>query len=318
MKNFISSFLLCFALLEVNGQVNLVPNPSFEERTGCPEGYPDLDGKLNDWMSFRGTPDYFNNCSIVAGYQNQSGFQEPHSGYAYTGIATYHKNIPNARENLATQLLEDLTIGDKYFVSFFVSAGFDSVSNNIASNKLGALFTTYSFSDPNSISILPNNSQIYTDLIIDDTANWLRISGSFIADSNYKFLVIGNFFDDNSTDTLHFPNKWGEFVSYNYIDDVCVSTDSAYAQNWTTLGFEEYLLKRVIIYPNPVSDVVFIQSDNIIESIQIVDKTGQIVHEEENLSSNNVNLSLNFLSANLYFLKINTSNGTVFKKIIKN
>lgn len=114
MKKFIFSFLLCFALLEVNGQVNLVPNPSFEEYSACSQGYPDLDGKLNDWMSFNGSPDYMNNCNSFVGSNNQFGFQEPNSGEAYTGFLAYKRNQDNIREHLGVQLTSSLIIGTKY------------------------------------------------------------------------------------------------------------------------------------------------------------------------------------------------------------
>jgi len=138
----ISSFLIVLGLPVFGvGQVNLVPNPSFEDTLGCPMGYPDLDDKCKDWTSFRATPDYMNACSAVCGYDNQYGFQEPKSGNAYAGFAAYQVTIPEAREHIAALLTESLEIGIKYYVSFYISAAWNNLLTNIASNKIGALFT---------------------------------------------------------------------------------------------------------------------------------------------------------------------------------
>ena len=316
MKKFISSFLLCFALLEVLGQVNLVPNPSFEERTGCPQGFPDLDGKCNDWLSYRASPDYFNNCSSVCGYDNNRGFQEPHTGESYIGIATYHSNIPNNREHLGVQLNQPLIIGTKYFISFYASPAFKTISFNIACNKLGILFTTISYSDPDGISQLQNDCQIYENEIIQDTVAWHKVYGSFVADSTYDYLVIGNFFNDSQTDTLHYPNPWGVFESYYYIDDICVSTDSIFAQTWTTVGFKEIDKSIIEIYPNPTSDLLNIKSEKKIETIQIVNPEGNIIYEKKYVQNIFIPVTVKDLSRGIYFLKVKTAEGWNVHKIL--
>nr|MBK9651722.1 hypothetical protein [Bacteroidota bacterium] len=84
---FIVLLLVCSFCLQA--RINLVPNPSFEDTLGCPQFYPDLNGKVVDWYSFRGTPDYFNICSSGCGYNNQTGYQLPRTGVAYVGVATY-------------------------------------------------------------------------------------------------------------------------------------------------------------------------------------------------------------------------------------
>ncbi len=317
MKKIISSFLLCFALLEVLGQVNLVPNPSFEDHTDCPQGYPDLDGKLNDWMSFRGTPDYFNNCSEMNGYNNNWGYQEPHSGEGFTGFNTYQVTIVNAKEHLGTQLISPLIIGEKYYISFYVSTAYTPLQMNIATNKIGGFFTTspyyYPLNPGDAPVSLSNTAHLNTDSIISDTTNWLKISGSIIADSAYNYIVIGSFFDDDNTDTLHLPYQVVPQIAYYYLDDVCVSTDSLYTQNWTTLSINEINKNKIVVYPNPASDylIITMTSFDTIDTIEIYNASSQhVLCKTFSLIDEEYQLDLSNLDAGFYWINIKTKNGS--------
>ncbi len=315
MKKFIFSFLLCFALLEVHGQVNLVPNPSFEERTGCPQGYPDLDGKLQDWMSFRITPDYMNNCNPQVGSDNQFGFQEPHSGEAYTGVCSYHRALPNASEHLGVKLITPLAIGTKYFVSFYISSGYTPLLVNITTNKMGGLFTTYEYYQSSSESALPNSCQIYTEDVVIDTIEWVKISGSIIADSSYEYLVIGNFFEDEFKDTLQYPYQVVPQISYYYIDDVCVSTDSSFVNNWVGIKDENNLFLK--IYPNPFQNDITVESEYVIDKISLINSNGQNILAL-NPSNNKQNIDMSNFERGIYYLKVENNNSRVhYTKIVK-
>ena len=67
-----------------------------------------------------------------------------------------------------------------------------------ATNKFGILFSTVPYSKNNTpaINITP---QVISSQIITDTIDWINISGSFIADSTYNYIILGNFNDDITT-----------------------------------------------------------------------------------------------------------------------
>ena len=54
---------------------------------------------------------------------------------------------------------------------------------------------------------------------ITDTSKWILISGAYLASGGERFITIGNFFINDSTDTIHIT---GNGASYYYIDDVYV------------------------------------------------------------------------------------------------
>lgn len=317
MKHVLLFSLLSFFFFTATSQ-NLVPNPSFEERSGCPEGYPDLDDKLDDWMSFRGTPDYFHSCSSLNGFHNNWGYQEPHSGEAYTSIISYSATgNPSSlmREHLGVELLSPLQIGVKYYVTFYVSAAWEPVGMTIGSSKTGALFTTYEYQDELSQHPLNNNSQVWLDDVVSDTVNWIKVSGTIIADSAYSYLVVGNFFEDAFTDTVNFPNQIGfNQRAMQYIDDVCVSTDSLYAHNWTAVSIDEIQEEYVSVYPNPASNWLNInlstgQKPTV---ITLVDMLGRVLLHQPFATQ----LDVSHLPAGSYVLVAETEKGMFRKRVV--
>jgi len=72
--------------------------------------------------------------------------------------------------------------------------------------------------------------------------------------------------------------------------------------------------KTVVVYPNPVKDILYLQLNNFstIQSVKIYDLKGKIILEDKN---NIINVSN--LAKGLYIVKIATKEGEFTKKIIK-
>ncbi len=313
MKKFISSFLLCFALLEVHGQVNLVPNPSFEDTLEC-IGPFDLTVKY--WQSFKESPDY---CSFYCTPDMISslGEKEPNTGNAYTGFISYNiGNPPNIREFLGVELISPLIIGQKYFVSYYLSVGYTpNAGYNLAINNIGALFTTNSYYNLAN----PNFAHLKASQIVSDTENWVKISGSFIADSTYNYLMIGNFFDDIYTDTLELPSSVQPHRSYSLVDDVCVTSDSLYNEHWSGLTTQTIITNKNTLkcYPNPTDNFFNIKSDQLVSSIQIFNNIGQKVYNSENIFEKLIILDLSQFKKGYYLLKLKQlDNQTILTNLI--
>ena len=315
---FIFSFIL-FANFSF-AQINLVPNPSFEDTIGCPQGYPDLDTKCQFWKSFRGTPDYYNNCSQACGFYNQGGFQQPNTGVAYAGFNMYLTTLPNASEQISVQLLSPLIMGTKYYLSFYVSNAYNPLITNIACNNIGLLLTTYQYSDPNGAFSLPDTCTIQTSAIISDTIKWTKISGSFVADSNFQYLIIGVFYNDSYLDTIQYPNIVGPYDAYYYLDDVCVTTDSLFNENWIGVNDFNNILNQINVFPNPASDVVTISfQNNQGNEIILTDVYGKVCYSKEIKNENTAKINLSAYPSGMHFLKIINSKReiSISKKIIK-
>lgn len=244
-----------------------MPNPGFEETDSCTFGLGL--GELHHWYSANGTPDHLQSCQP---YGTANGlplnlwtYQQPFEGNSCAGIFTYDDDTGlEYREWLMVPLLAPLVPGQAYHCSFRANAAFGGNSTNpmtwLASSHVGMLFTTFDrlwqWGDPYPVP--PNHAHILYLQILSDTVGWTLVSGSFVADSAYTYLMIGNFFSNALTDTLHFavlsPN-W-DVYGYTLIDAVCVSPDPKGCE--LSQSLDEVGDADPYVYPNPATDVLVI------------------------------------------------------------
>ncbi len=93
------------------------------------------------------------------------------------------------------------------------------------------------------------------------------------------------------------------YITYSYTDDVeaCV------------LNVNSFKEKKISIYPNPVSDMLYFEAaDTIIEKIMIFDLSGRKILEQNQVN----NLSVSDLQKGNYILKIVSDKGIQTEKII--
>jgi hypothetical protein len=318
MKKIIYNFLL---LLSYNCTAqNLVPNPNFEQFSVCPFSCCQI-SYCTSWNSYRESPDYFNNCSTSSDYSPPNcyyGFQYPHSGNAYVGISPFHSLSQDYRELIGSPLNSLLIVGQKYYITLFVNlSGNIFWGATIATNKIGVKFSSvpYSYSNPAPIN---NFAHITCNDIISDTVKWTQINGSFVADSAYSYIIIGNFFTDSFTDTIDLSSINNKYAYY-YIDDVCVSTDSLYCENWTGITQSENGKENITIYPNPCINQINVQFNKIQyepATLSLLDITGKVIIQAKT-EGNEFAFNTAMLPAGLYLVKMETGNTVALQKVVK-
>jgi len=295
---------------------NLVPNPSFEDTVGCPK-YLSIDS-VAKWTSFSESPDYYNTCAdsgLAASVPyTKFGYQNPATGNGFAGMICYHI-AEEYREFIGCQLLSTLQIGTTYYISFKVNMAFGGPlgygPSTIAINKLGVKCSTM------MTHHMPwdNNPNFYTNNFITDTVNWITISGSFIADSAYQYLAIGNFFDDVNTNTIHLSYP---LLSYYFIDDVCVSTDSAYTYNYVYTGITNLEQDiSVSVFPNPFTNQLsFEVSANEPATVTLYDMLSRQVMQKTFTATTTLNTAQ--LATGIYIYQLQNSKGVIKKgKVVK-
>lgn len=246
---------------------NLIPNPSFELVEACPYfpivlGFQDGSRPMH-WEKWLESPDYFNACvdTLTGVPSNIFGTQDAYHGSAYIGMFTYDIGT-FYREYVGVQLVQPLEQGETYHLSFLVSAAEGTTSPPLAlgtaqnvfwaSNNIGLLFTMSPNIWTGSLEPLfpPRNyAHLRADEVIADTASWIQVSGTFTADSAYQYMVIGNFFENDQTDTVH-VTPGSSLGAYVYVDAVCVTTSldgCDFGNSVPDIGVDRPLL----VYPNP-------------------------------------------------------------------
>lgn len=296
----------------VSSAQNLVPNSSFEDYNQCPHGaFIDI----NVWTTYGGTPDYYNVCSVspyLGVPYNWVGYQNPVDGVAYVGVVTYAVLVPPAtyREYIGAPLIQPLTIGTKYFVSAYISRGYSTIATG-ATNKFGFRFSTVPYF--NTIPVHTDNfSHIHSDSLIMDSINWTRIEGSFIADSSYQYIILGNFYNNASTDTIDLQGM----SAYYYVDMVCLSPDSFDCPVITHIN-KQTNEEDIQVFPNPFNSQLNLSfSKNNTHQLVLYDiisgkKTMQVFKESGSLNTSQ-------LPSGIYFYEIYTMGNIVKKgKLIK-
>jgi hypothetical protein len=300
------TFLLLLIPFFSFGQ-NLVPNPSFEDTINC--NLPKF------WYSIIGTPDYFNKCDLINGNNtpsNWAGYQNALGGKSYIGLIGYFIGGGSIREIVGVNLLNNLSIGQKYFISIKISL---ADSSKYGSNNIGVAFYTY---NPTSLAIINNYTKVHSNIIISDTTNWITIFGAFTADSTYGILAIGNLYNDSftSTDTVsnsHFP------MAYYYIDDVCLSIDSSFTYNYHYTYKNEIPLSKEMpnLSPNPTSDRIFLNISPETDEIALFNSIGQQLNIDKGKNQEFYSLDISSYPNGIYFLKIKSKINSKTIKFIK-
>jgi len=301
---------------------NLVENGSFEQLTSCPPGWNCLDSCVG-WFTETGSPDAIATCSpppYVSVPNNYLGFQYPFEGDNYAGLityASYQQGNYAIREVFGTKLTDSLVIGNTYHFSIRVCQAYND-SNNIviATNHLGAKFskvyhTDYAFAHDNL-------QQLYEDSIITDSINWTLLEWDYVADSAYKYVYLGNMFDNAHTDTLNAGEPY--LYAYYYIDSVnlfCLDANCA-------TGIEPLHSESTFsLYPNPVQNLLTLNflypSSASSETIAVYDVAGRKMVLPTTYSNNKAELTTTTLPNGIYLVQIinNKTGRSEVRKFVK-
>ncbi len=315
-------FCFWFGCVSAFAQVNLVPNPSFEDTLSCPTipGFDIASAKF--WTAYRGSPDFFHPCAnngpffpggnpVLGVPLNRGGHQFPIHGDSYGGLFTYQgQNGSNMREFMGVILNMDLTIGNKYFFSCYISNG-DSVESNASTNNFGMALSTIPYNTNLGLTMSISNFSIMKfDSIVSEKANWVTLRGSFIADSAYRFLALGNFYNDASTLVDSIANSIP--LAYYFVDAVCLTSDSLYNELWTEMPNSD-LKAETEIFPNPTQGYFTINNLTRAENFTLKDMTGRIlIRKSLGMGINSYNIQ--HLPAGCYLISID---GKRINKLIK-
>lgn len=288
MQNMALCCLLLAAFLRCEAQ-NLVPNPGFEEADSCSDQLPPFVG-IHDWYSVNGSPDHLRSCLPYGDFRglpmNFFTYQEPFEGASCAGIHTYWQNgQAEYREWFIAPLMEPLVVGQTYYGSFWANAAFGGNHTYpqqwLANDKVGMRFSTmalppWNVGDP--FPVPPNHAHILYPQILADTVGWTLVSGSFVADSAYQYVMIGQFFSNALTDTLQFSPQGIPWYwlprAYTLVDAVCVSASPQGCD--LGQGMSDVQATGPVLFPNPARDQVIVSQREGAEA-QVLDAVGRML-----------------------------------------
>jgi hypothetical protein len=240
--------------LFLSGQ-NLVPNPSFEIYTACPSG--DFQIELaTPWFSPNtattsagSKATYLNTCAtdpnLQVPYFNGLDYRQPITGDACAGNLYSYTTGTDYRKYITANLNSTLLNSNYYYISFYIGTalrGFRYATNNIAALISSAI--PYN-SNPNAVLNYTPQIIKYGNPVLNDTSGWIKIDGIYLANGTENYITIGNFKDDNNTDTVYLGK--GYFNAAYYLEDVSVINIST--PQWQYRDTTIYLGDSVLIGP---------------------------------------------------------------------
>ena len=269
---------LIFSWMRIHSQevINYVNNPGFE--TALPSATFNPVDAAKFWSSIDSTSNasyYLIGIELGSAPYCSFGFQFPRNGNSFIISSFYCTSCPRwyPRNRLKRQLKPNTTYCAKYFVV-------NTNNNRIAIDSYGVYFGNSSIDTVTqaSIPLTYLNPQIEnTNGVITDTLNWIPITGTFVATGTEKYMILGNFKSNASTNTLLINTPTLITMTNDiYIDDVSlielnlpafagrdtsvVPGDSIFLGRQPDIGIDEacmwYKLPTVITPTTPAIDTI--------------------------------------------------------------
>ncbi|MBL7963152.1 MAG: T9SS type A sorting domain-containing protein [Flavobacteriales bacterium] len=314
---------LAFAAIQLAAAAtaqNLVPNGSFEDYYNCPTNWGQWQ-QVQHWISpYNQSADYFNACTgdTIAGVPfSQFGYQHAAEGQAYMGMATYLAGVAQYREMIQVELTQPLQVGVPVCLGFKMAVGGFGSWGFINSAKYTCKGVGMKFFEqlPTNWAayLYPNSAALYLDEVPTDTAIWYVMSGTYIPDSAYTYLVVANFFADSLSGVTWLDTTgWGVTpVAYAFIDDVRVSMDLSYCDSEVGIGEQQSLILNA--FPNPFDDRIDVLLSDVSTAavVELRNAIGQLVASTVHSGSGLVSFHLAPLPSGLYLLCARDTHGVV-------
>jgi OmpA-OmpF porin, OOP family len=310
-KNF--SLIFFTLICKFSAGQNLIPNSNFEQFSSCPSNTSQLDTCLYwfDPLNLSGAADYYNTCATFPGVSvpyNNLGFQNAHSGVAYSGIYL-SQTTGNIREYLEVPLISPLILDSCYHLEMYVNLGNDC---KYTTDAIGAYFSNTIIQNVGSYAPLQFVPQVFnTTGNAFDTLTWTLVSGDYTAAGGEKYLIIGNFKNDISTNLTIINNSAPSRV-YCFIDDVTLDKITS-----CTTGINQIEDSFFKVSPNPFTDKLNLEiNNNDVSEICLIDITCRKIFEKKFM--NYISVDTEQLPKGIYIYEVYNINRIIKRgKIVK-
>ena len=249
--------------------------------------------------------------------------------------------------------LEYLNIGNNNLTELDVTQNHNLEALNFRLNSVNTIDISQ---NPNLIQLSFSHNEISTlDLSLSPNLNWLSCSNNLLTELDftnnpelYEVRVDGNSITELdfsvNTELYNLDCRDNQLVSLNLkngnnaallycslnnnpnlnciqVDDPIAASNNSYWEKDAlavysldcALSLEVFETLQAVIYPNPVRDILTIESKENIASIEVYSMLGELIASEMGVSQ----IDFSSYAKGVYFLRIDTENGSVIQKIMK-
>ncbi len=118
-----------------------------------------------------------------------------------------------------------------------------------------------------------------------------------------EYLTVPYFWDSENYEWKEITPRALGWLTFTLVDNI--------------VEVEQIKTNKVNLYPNPATDVLFLQSDNVVESIQVIDISGKQLLLLKPMIRGEIAIPVERLSSGMYTLRIETDKGITISKFIK-
>ena len=294
-------FLLLHGFNFAFGQVNLVPNGSFEVMDTCPPLSGCAEGNLSLAIGWYQPIDCTSDFRHTCGYPDGCGIEPgiPSDGEGLAGVSVFSGG--NTREYAAIELTEHLHADSSYLFSLKLRL---PNSETVRTGSFGAFFSPDSATDySNFSSLIPVTPQLQRnpDSIMTDPEIWYSWTDTLLAKGGEKFMVLGNFLSDQNTP--HIQPSWipgGGCM----IDDVRLTPITIHRPN--SIDVMEF---HVSVFPNPTENLINIQTEIQLLKVWLTDLAGKRLAVASRTGTK-WQIDVGLYPAGIYLIEALAENGT--------
>ncbi len=222
------------AWMPAAAQINLVPNPSFEDTSNCNEvDYSQIETAPPWFTPTLGTPDIdFTDSAVACGGTPMfityppsvdQGFQNAYHGQRFA--AFYLDVYPtSSKEYVGVRLTSPLVADSKYLVRFRSSR---AEGCDYAVDRISVYFAVDSLHEAHAmhLDVLPQ-IDFHAPGHFVESDSWILLQDTFVAVGGEEWMYVGNFQDSTEVDLLFVPGSFGWSSAYYYFDSMHVSQES--------------------------------------------------------------------------------------------
>ncbi len=322
MKFFYVIFLGLFFVYTVDGQITLIPDESFEFRLVI-EGI-DTDGVVNGQVL---TTDIADETSLIippmtmitdlTGIQDFTSLENLDIGQAEIENLDLSQNINLNRLSLADLSLFSLNLESNVDLEILIlmlngpgSIYFSSLSDIDLSQNINLRLVNIVATEIYDMDVSANTNLEIFELHFMD--NLLNVNLKNTNNSNINFLRIE---DNANLQCVQVDDPQGVINGVDPPYDNWIIENDPIITDDCQLGVAEYLSNQVSLVPNPTAGKLYLEVDRLeVEGLFLYDTLGRLVLSKTN-EFNSMDLSQ--LPQGFYLLEIETDEGKLTKKIVK-
>ncbi|MEM5566069.1 choice-of-anchor L domain-containing protein [Psychroserpens sp. AS72] len=224
-------------------------------------------------------------------------------------------------------LMGDLDIGSSYTIKIAIADASDSAFDSVLFVR-NSSFGAFPIIDDEPEDLVVEDTDENGFETFDLTLNEALMLGA-VDTATYSFLFSYYLTQADAEAGINAISNPEAYTNMSNVQNIYVSMRNAYtgkqvisdfriAIHPNLLSLEDLERSEIALYPNPVIDQLFIDTNaSQIENVEVYAMNGQLLLSQFTIEDERISVDFSNLSNGLYLVKLTSQNGSVYKRILK-